>query len=353
MTLEAKQLPLWAASALMMLLFTACNRNDNGRVQLLLSGEAQGTYYRILYYDELGRNFTQEVVSLLETVDKSVSVYLPDSRISLLNRNETNQVDSIFAENFHIAKKVSIVSNGAFDCTIGRLIEAWGWGFSKRDSITPELIDSLREIAGYHRVSIEDDKLIKDDPRITINFNAIAQGYTSDVIARFLLSRGVENFLIDVGGELVAQGLKPGRNWWNKSTPWVIGVELPGEGDEIPDNLMDRPVKALLTLNNKGVATSGNYRKFYLEDGTKYSHTLDPATGYPVKHTLLSATVVAENATLADAWATAFMVVGVEKAQEILEENPDMEAYFIYADQKGNDVTWFSPGLKKMIQEIE
>jgi FAD:protein FMN transferase len=314
---------------------------------MYLEGRTQGTYYSIIYFDSLNRHFGADIEAILETVDQSVSVYRENSLINKLNRNEITSTDTIFEENFKIARQVSEASEGAFDCTIGRLIEAWGWGFSKRDSITPNLIDSLRQIAGYQRVSIVKGELIKEDPRITVNFNAIAQGLTSDLIARFLKGQGVDDFLVDVGGELVASGTKPG------GVHWTIGIELPNENNTIPEDLRDRPVKAVITVTDRGVATSGNYRKFYVENGVRYSHTIDPSTGYPVRHSLLSATVVSGNATLADAWATAFMVMGLEKSVAMLETMPGTEAYFVYADENGDDKTWISPALKEMIREME
>lgn len=344
MTLAVKY--QWQAiAAILLVVFFGCHLNKPVR-PLIIKGETQGTYFIVTYYDSLNRNFTTQIDSMLEAVDKSVSVYRDNSLISRLNRNEDVQVDDIFAENFFVSTQISEASGGAFDCTIGRLIEAWGWGFSKRDSVTPELIDSLRGLSGYRRIRIEDGKLVKDNPAITVNFNAIAQGYTSDLIARFLIASGVKSFLVDVGGELVGYGTKPGGELW------TIGVEMPAEGTELTGDLMDRPVKAVLTITGKGIATSGNYRKFYVEDGIKYSHTIDPATGYPVQHSLLSATVVAENATIADAWATAFMVMGLEKAIKVLEINPALQAYFIYADDKGKERTWISGGLRKSIREL-
>ncbi len=345
MTSAVKSLAILLFGQMALALFPGCHRSGTLQ-EVQITGQTQGTYYAITYLDSLGRDFSSRIDSLLTAVDQSVSIYDEHSVISRLNRNETDMVDSIFAENLGVATLVSEASDGAFDCTIGRLIEAWGWGFSKRDAMTPALIDSLKAISGYQRVRIEKGRLIKDDPNITLNFNAIAQGFTSDLIAGFLRSQGITRFLVDVGGELVANGKKPG------DALWTIGIELPSEDNNIPVDLRDRPIRAILSITGKGVATSGNYRKFYVEDGVKYSHTIDPATGYPVRHTLLSATVVAGNAILADAWATAFMVMGFEKSIEILKKHPELEAYFIYSDKQGIDRTWISPGLKAYIQEI-
>lgn len=335
----------WFIAALTIIIVTSCSRNTAVH-PVKIQGETQGTYFSIAYYDSLHRDFSTQIDSLLEAVDQSVSVYKENSIISRMNRNEEVLADDIFIDNFTVAWQVSKASNGAFDCTIGRLIEAWGWGFSKRDSITPQLIDSLKSIAGYQRVSLDGRRLVKEDSAIIINFNAIAQGYTSDLIARFLKGEGVHNFLVDVGGELVAGGTKPDGALWN------IGVELPSEESAGIMSLEDRPVRAMLSITDRGVATSGNYRKFYVEDGMKFSHTIDPQTGYPVTHTMLSATVVAENAILADSWATAFMVMGLEKSLKKLKQLPGIEAYFIYSDEQGNDLTWISPGLQKAITEM-
>jgi FAD:protein FMN transferase len=344
MTLGAKSIRLLLPALLVLATLMGCQRRESME-PIRLQGETQGTYYAVTYFDSLNRNFLPQIDSILHAIDISVSVYNKESLISRLNNNETDSVDLIFTENLRIASEVSEASGGAFDCTIGRLIEAWGWGFSKRNEIIPALIDSLRNIAGYNRVTIQNGRLVKEDPAIMINFNAIAQGYTSDLIARFLHAQGIRHFLVDVGGELVASGTKPG------GVLWTIGIELPTEDNTVPEDLNERPTRAVLTITDKGVATSGNYRKFYVENGVKYSHTIDPSTGYPVKHSLLSATVVACNATMADAWATAFMVMGLDKAIVMLEKHPELQAYFIYSDEAGNDRTWISEGLKASITE--
>lgn len=341
----AKRLWLFLPAGLLVLSLFGCKQKPVAPVKL--SGETQGTYYAITYYDGKQRDFSSEIAEILRQVDASVSVYIDSSLINRINRNETDSVDKIFYDNFSVAQKVSEASGGAFDCTIGRLIEAWGWGFSKRDSITSAKIEQLRKHSGYGKVFIVNRQLLKEDDSITLNFNAIAQGYTSDLIATFLRSKEITSFLVDVGGELVAEGEKP------DSSPWTIGIELPDESGDVPENLMDRPLQAILSVKGgKGVATSGNYRKFYVENGVKYSHTIDPATGYPVRHSLLSATVVASTATLADAWATAFMVMGLEKAQDYLRSHPELQGYFIYADTSGQGRTWMSDSLKKAVEEI-
>lgn len=335
----------WLFLFLFALLLAGCRNRQNEIRPVILQGETQGTYFSITYFDTLNRDFSIQIDSIFNAVNKSLSVYDTSSLISRLNRNEDLAVDDLFARNFKAAQEVSEASDGAFDCTIGRLIEAWGFGFSKRDSVTPALVEKLKEQSGYRRVSLAGDRIVKEDPSITLNFNAIAQGFTSDVVAYFLQKQGVNDFLVDVGGELVSSGTKPG------GVLWTIGIELPDESNQIPENLSDRPLKAVLTVTGKGIATSGNYRKFYVQDGVKYSHTIDPKTGYPVRHSLLSTTVVAADATTADAWATAFMVMGLEKSVKLLVLHPELEVYFIYADSIGTDRTWISDGLKGMIEE--
>jgi FAD:protein FMN transferase len=344
MILAAKGFSKAALPVLLFLAFGACNQRPP-LTPITIQGERQGTYFAITYYDTLQRDFATQIDSLLHAIDASVSVYVDTSVISRVNRNEDVEVDRIFSENLQLAASVSEASGGAFDCTIGKLIEAWGWGFSKRDSITPELISRLKGQSGYARVTIDNGRVRKEDSAITLNFNAIAQGYTSDLIARFLVSQGITSFLVDVGGELVASGKKP------SGEQWKIGIELPKDDTTWVEDLGNRTVKALLTITDKGVATSGNYRKFYVENGIKYSHTIDPSTGYPVNHSLLSATVVASGAALADAWATALMVMGLEKGQQLLASHPELEAYLIYSDQSGADRTWMTDGLKGAISE--
>lgn len=308
-----------------------------------ISGETQGTYFTITYFDSLQRDFTHEIDSILEMVINSVSVFYENSIISKMNRNEDVIADDIFIDNFNLSMQIAEKTNGAYDFTIGGLIEAWGWGFSNRDEISPELIEKLKKQSGYKKVKLIDGKLIKEDPGIMLNFNAIAQGYTSDLIADFFIDNGVNDFLIDVGGELVAKGKKP------DGSLWIIGVEMPMDDLEVVTNIADRQIIAKMHITDKAIVTSGNYRKFFIQDGVKYSHTIDPATGYPVTHSLLSATVIAPDAATADAWATAFMVVGLERSILFLDKYPELEGFFVFPDEKGRNQTWMSEGMKKYI----
>ena len=202
------------------------------------------------------------------------------------------------------------------------------------------IIDSLMPLIGYDKVKLENGKIFKDDPRIKFDFNAIAQGYSVDMIAAYLDSKGINRYLIDIGGEVFGKGRKPDRE------EWKVGIERPGE-----HALSERVIEAVIFLRNKALATSGSYRKFYVLDGVKYSHTIDPKTGYPVQHSLLSATVLADDCVTADAYATAFMVMGLEKTKEYLDQNNNLEVFLIYADAGGSMKVFKTRGMRKIMFE--
>ncbi|NOX86894.1 MAG: FAD:protein FMN transferase [Chlorobi bacterium] len=304
-----------------------------------LLGEAQGTYYSILYYDDSSRNFQHEIDSLLDAFDQSVSLWVPSSIISRVNNNDSTVVlDDSFIGNFQLSMEVSEKTGGAFDVTVGPLVRAWGFGFDNKKHVNDHIIDSLLQFTGYKKIRIKDGKIVKDDPRVSVDFNAIAQGYSVDLVGDFLENKGIDDYLIDIGGEVKASGHKPGGKLWQ------IGIEKPAEHQD-----SDRKLEAVVELKNKSVATSGNYRKFYIENGIRYSHTIDPTTGRPVRHSLLSASVIADNTAVADAYATAFMVMGLEKAKAFLKENKNMDAFLIYSDEKGNYQTYATPGFQKYI----
>jgi FAD:protein FMN transferase len=297
-------------------------------------GEAQGTYYAITYYDREMRNFQPEIDSLFRSFDMSASVYVKESLISRFNRNDTSVVaDSTFTIIFNKAKEVSENTGGAFDITVMPLVNAWGFGFTERSKVDSALVDSLLPLVGYKNIHLTDGKLFKNNSAVMIDYNAIAQGYTCDLIGDFLENKGIENYLIDVGGEVLGKGQKPdGSNW-------KVAIEKPAENAG-----SSRAVQIAVPLENKALATSGNYRKYIEENGIKYSHTIDPATGYPVQHSLLSVSVLAGDCMTADAYATAFMVFGLEKTKEFLNNNKGLEAYLIY-DDHGNLRTWSSEGF--------
>jgi len=308
--------------------------------KIVKTGEAQGSYYAITYYDSLNRDFGFQIDSLLDAFDQSCSNYQKESIISKVNRNEEVELDSLFIGNFVMAQKVAKVTQGDFDITVRPLVELWGFGLKHSDSVSTEEVDSIMSFIGYKKVRLENGLIVKSDPRIMIDYNAIAQGYSVDVMTNFLKSKGIKHFLVDIGGELYANNTKLGGQ------PWKVGIERPKDGEAYGESL-----SAILALNSKGLATSGNYRKYYIKDGVKYAHTINPHTGYPVQHSLLSATVVAPTAGLADAYATAFMVMGVTKARLILKRHPELQAYLIYADENGNFKAFVSPGLNDMLEE--
>jgi thiamine biosynthesis lipoprotein len=306
------------------------------------SGMAQGTYYAVTYYDHLDRNFQPQVDSLLDAFDMSVSMWVPESVISRINRGGNPgevMLDNTFIETYKLARKIAEQSNGAFDYTIGPLVNAWGFGFEDRQRVDQAMVDSLLPLVNYHYVTLVGDRILLEKPGIQFDFNAVAQGYSVDLVGDFLASKGIRNYLVDIGGEVLAVGEKP------REGKWKIGIEKPSE-----DELSERKLQTMLELKNKAMATSGSYRKFYEEDGIRYSHTIDPATGFPVQHTLLSVSVIADDCGTADAWATAFMVMGVESAKEILAGHKELEAYFIFSNEDGSLGTYFTEGIKEMIR---
>jgi thiamine biosynthesis lipoprotein len=304
-------------------------------------GEAQGTYYAVTYVDDEGRNFQDSIALILKKFDTSCSIYKPNSIISRFNNNDpTAKADKYFTEVFNKAMEVSEKSGGAFDVTVGQLVRAWGFSIKTNIKMDDNKVDSLKKYVGYKKVKLVDGKIIKENPNIQLDFNAIAQGFSTDVISRFLEAKGIKNYLIDVGGEVLGKGKKI------DGTRWSVGIEKPAA-----DSLQQQQLEAVVTLKNRALSTSGNYRAYFIKNGVKYSHTIDPSTGYPVHHTLLAVSTLAENSITADAYCTAFLVMGMDKALEFLKHNSDLDAYFIYSDDKGHIKTKCSPGFEKIIQE--
>lgn len=319
-----------------LLVLASCNKPQ----KIVLQGLAQGSYYAITYYDEQGRNFQHEVDSIFHAVDMSVNLWVDSSIISKVNRNEEVTLDSIFINNFNIAQEAAQLSNGYFDPTISPIVAAWGFSYKTGDSITPQLIDSLKQLVDYRKIRIENEKIVKENPSIQLDFNAIAQGYTSDLIAHFLESRGIENYLVDTGGEIMARGEKP------DGKPWIVGIEKPAENWD-----SEQVVQTRIALRDKGLVTSGSTRKYVERNGKRYSHCIDPKTGYPVEHQLLSVTVLADNSVWADALASICMVMGKEKSLPLIENLDEVEAYYIYVNERNELETFATNGFQNLIIE--
>lgn len=322
------------ALALVILLISACRRNPEIES---FTGFAQGTTYSMVYEDIINispEELRKQVDDILQRFDMSLSLYKDSSIISRINRNEDVRPDRYFIEAFHRSQEISEITGGAFDLTVGPLVKAWGFGPDEKPDFSESKIDSLRGLVGMDKVWIEDGRLMKEDPGVRLDFNAIAQGYSVDVICSHFDSLGLANYLVEIGGEVRAKGTKSGARW-------RIGIDKPEEGNFSPGE----DLEAIIGISDEALATSGNYRKFYEKDGVKYSHTINPISGYPARNNLLSATVLASDCATADGIATACMVMGIEKAREFIENNPSLLAFFVYSDEKGSYQTWASSGL--------
>ena len=286
-------------------------------------GKIFGTLYTVTY--EHNADLQPQIVAAMQAVDNSLSPFNKQSIITHVNNNDSIEVDGLFTEVFHAAERIYNESHGAFDPTVAPLVNAWGFGFKKGLDVSSTTIDSLRELVGLSRIRLEDKRVVKTDDRFMLDFSAIAKGYGSDCVARVLDSCGIQNYMVEIGGEVVVKGHNKNGN------PWGIGITKP-----MDDSLsVNQELQTVLRLTDCAVATSGNYRNFYYKDGVKYAHTIDPRTGYPVQHSLLSATVIANNCMRADALATAFMVLGVDSAMAYCERNPEIKGYFIVAADSG------------------
>ena len=298
-----------------------------------------GTTYSITY--QADSSLHTSIKKELQKVDEALSPFNKQSVITAVNENRNMTVNKMFADVFLMAEKISEDTDGAFDITVAPLVNAWGFGFKSGKHPSRHDIDSLKTIIGYKKVSLNDLRVTKTDPRVMLDCSSIAKGYGSDAVAAMLERHGVKNYMVEIGGEIVTKGIS------QKRMPWKIGVTKP-----IDDSLsLSQEIQCIINVTDKAMATSGNYRNFYYHGGKKYAHTIDPKTGYPVQHSILSATVIANNCATADAYATAFMVMGMEKAQKLLERHPELMAYIIFADKDGIIQTWCSPSVKGKITE--
>ncbi len=309
------------------------------------TGITQGTTYNMVFENPGTLNTAQlkaDIERILHDFDMSLSLYQDSSTISRINRNEQVLADSFFIGAFVRAKEVSAMTGGAFDITVGPLVNAWGFGPDARKNFTEEKRDSLLKLVGMEKIELADNMVIKSDPGIILDFNAIAQGYSVDVIYGFFEKLGINNFLVEIGGEVRVKGDKDG-------TYWKIGIDRPEDNNMVPG----KNLQAVIRLKDRALATSGNYRKFFVENGVKYSHTIDPRTGYPMRNRLLSATIIAADCAAADGIATACMVMGKDEAILFISNNPQLDACLIFSDENGGYKTWITESLKDYISESE
>ncbi len=338
-------------SVIISLIFSGCQSSVDTIKGIEISGKTQGTTYSIIIAENHSTVDKGQIDSLLANFDKSLSTYIDSSVISKINACQDSirieDKSGYFKECYAKSKHVYAKTNAAFDPSVFPLVKGWGFMTDMESPLNQHEIDSILSFVSFesgllHSISFVGDEILfsKKHPFFMLDFNAIAQGQSVDVLANYLSKQGHENYFIEIGGEIYVRGLN------RSGKPWKIGVDAPNEDQS-------RTLENILMLSNKGVATSGNYRKFYIKDGVKYAHTLNPQTGWPVQHSLLSATVVAENCALADAYATAFMVMGGDKAMEFVENNQgeELEIYLLSANDKGEVVRSMSSGFSKYISE--
>ena len=296
-----------------------------------------GTIYKITYQHQ--EDLHNDIKAALMEVDNALSPYNKNSIISRINHNQDTLLNEHFTHVFELAQKISTETEGAFDITVAPLVNAWGFGFKHSIDIAPNVIDSIGQFVGYQKIRLSDGKITKDDPRTMLDCSAIAKGYGVDVVARTLDKKGVQHYMVDIGGEVVVKG----KN--SRMKTWRIGINKPVE-----DSLsINQELQTILEVSGVGMATSGNYRKFYYKDGERYAHTIDPRIGHPVQHSILSATVIAKDCTTADAYATAFMVMGLEKSMEFCKAHPELDAYFICDGEGDTYEIHYTPGMERFM----
>lgn len=321
-----------------LLLITSCSTRTK-REYRQIRGFAQGTTFNIQYYHPQNRDLSDPIGQILERIDSSMSVYRDNSIINAFNASQEGiEVDSLLAQVVEQSLQCHRQTNGAFDITVGPLVKAWGFYARQNQVPSDDTIAHLMGFIGDGMIALDGLFLGKKHAEVKIDVNAIAPGFTVDRIAAYFEKIGIKDYLVEVGGELRSLGNSP------RGTPWRVGIDRPDDHAVSGENL-----QAIIEISGQSLVTSGNYRKFFMKDGVRYSHTIDPTTGRPVEHSLLSATVLDSTSARADALATAFMVMGKDKAIQWLQANPGVEVYLIYSDEKGNYQVWMSEGIKKRI----
>ena len=298
------------------------------------------TYYRVKYQHK--ESLDEEIRSTFRAYYHAINPFDSTSVISSINQNKDMTADPLFIRAFNKSMELSVETDGMFDVTCAPMLNYWGFGFKQMEHVKAEDLDSLKQFVGYQKIRLNGNKIVKDDPRIQLNFSAIGDGYICDLIAELLDKKGIENYMIDIGGEMLVKGINP------KGDAWNIGINKPVDDS----TQMNNELQQILYINDRmGIATSGDYRNFYLKDGKKYAHTLNPKTGYPAGQDILSATIITKDCTTADGMATACMSLGREKAKALMEKHPELEYFFIYADEAGNYQTEYSPGMNKYLRK--
>jgi len=304
-------------------------------------GNALGTTYSIIYLDDKEQDFQQQIDSVFQVVNQSMSTYMPSSDIAKINNGDsTVVVDHMFKEVFDLSSMVHKASNGYFDPSIGVLANAWGFGPGQQIELDSTKVDSLLEYVGWSKVTLNSNNTItRQKAQIRFDFNAIAKGYTIDRLGALLSSKGIENYLVEVGGEVLTKGI----NTVSKKE-WTVGIDN-------PNNIIERGTSAVVHLKDKALASSGNYRKFRVdpETGEKYVHTINPLTGYTKNSKVLAASVIASDCATADAYATTFMAMDLENSISLLKRRKDLEAYIIYLDEKDSVQTFLTSGFEKVL----
>ncbi len=321
------------------LLFESCHDNYHK-----LSGVTHAPYH-ITFKSNNPNSVEKLVQNEFRKYYHSLNPFDSLSIISQVNQNKKVEVDSIFIKSFQKAQQISELSDGMFDVTCAPLINLWGFGFSKMDSVTPKTIDSLLTFVGYRKVKLKNNEIIKDDPRILLNFSALGDGCICDLVANLFDKNGIENYLIEIGGEMSMKGVNP------KGKPWTVAITKP-----IDDNIgfQEEIINQTLHITERmGLATSGDYRNYYIKDGKKYAHTINPKTGYPAGQNILSATVLAKECITADGIATAIMSMGTEGFNEFKKKVPDLIYFIIYSDSIGDYNIGYSPKIEKYLSTID
>jgi thiamine biosynthesis lipoprotein len=300
-------------------------------------GSVFGTIYHLTYQSD--KPLQEGIDNALKEVDASLSPFNKESVITAINNNTSTDTNPMFVEVFTLAQEVSKETGGAFDITVAPLVNLWGFGFKNMDNVSQEKVDSLLPFVGYQKVKLVDGKIQKECPETMLDCSAIAKGYGVDAVGKYFESQGISNYMVEIGGEVRVRGFNP------RGELWHVGINKPNDDPASISN----DIEQVIQITQLAMATSGNYRNYYEKDGKKYAHTIDPHTGYPVQHSILSSTVLAQDCATADAYATAFMVLGMDEAKKVLAKHPELMAFFIYSDKDGEMKDWMTEGMEKLV----